>query len=552
MKKSLLIALLSVLLIQSTAQQWVQQATGFTAPSRGLSYMHAVNANVVWAAAYDGTNPNNAIQEFTRTINGGTTWTPGTIPAAGCALSMIFALDANTAWAPLYSPTGTHTAQGIYKTTDGGLNWTRQTSATFNPAAGGFPNVVHFFNANEGYCQGDAVGGYFEIYTTTNGGTTWTRVPQANIPSPLVEEWGVVGYYSVVGNTTWFGTNKGRVFKSVDKGLTWTVASTPFANKYIKPVFASALYGIVQDLSSNTTGAIAKTEDGGSTWTLVTHSGPLFWNDIDYVPGTEKTFVSTGSATGFTGSTYSVDGGLTWTAFDATIGTQYLATSWVSNSIGWAGGFSTNATQGGVFKFSGTITAPAAMIAVNPTSISQILVQGSSVNRTFSIINAGTANLQHTISIQYSGGAQTWLGVAPNQGTVVPQGSQTITVSFNTTGLAFGIYNAQIRISSNDPNNPLTIIPVTFDVRGVGVDNPAQSIVKLYPTPASSILNLELGSLIRTVQLYNLTGQIISEKDVQEMQECKLKVSSLDKGIYFIRFIQPSGESFTRKVIVSR
>jgi hypothetical protein len=360
-----------------------------------------VDENVVWAAAYDGLAPTVYIQEFTRTVNGGTLWTPGVIPAAGCGISMIFALDASTAWAPMFSPTGTHTTQGIYKTTDGGANWVKQTSATFNPTLGAFPNVIHFFNANEGYCQGDAVGGYFEIYVTSNGGTTWTRVPSANIPAPLAGEWGVVGYYDAVGDITWFGTNKGRVYKSVDKGNNWTVAQTPLANKFIKPVFANEMYGIVQDVSAATTGTIAKTEDGGATWTTVAHTGPLYWNDVTYVPGTSSTFISTGAATGFEGVSYSFNGGATWANFEGTAGIQYLATDFVNNSTGWAGGFSTSPTADGVYKYVGTLTPGDPEISVNPSALSEVLEPDATSVQVLSISNIGEDDLDFTIEIDF-------------------------------------------------------------------------------------------------------------------------------------------------------
>lgn len=400
MKKLLLLSAMIVIGLQSYSQ-WLPQATGFSQPSRGLNYIHAVDANVVWAAAYDGLAPTVYIQEFTRTVNGGTLWTPGVIPAAGCGIAMIFALNANTAWAPMFSPTGTHTTQGIYKTTDGGANWVKQASATFNPSLGAFPNVIHFFNANEGYCQGDAVGGYFEIYVTSNGGTTWTRVPSASIPAPLAGEWGVVGYYDAIGDITWFGTNKGRVYKSVDKGNNWTVAQTPLANKFIKPVFANELYGIVQDVSAATTGTIAKTEDGGATWTTVTHTGPLYYNDITYVPGTSSTFISTGAATGFEGASYSFNGGNTWANFEGSAGTQYLATDFVNNSTGWAGGFSTSPTADGVFKYVGTLTPGDPEISVSPESMMAVLEPDVLSAEALSISNIGEDDLTFGIEIEF-------------------------------------------------------------------------------------------------------------------------------------------------------
>src|SRR5690606_35089027 len=84
-----------------------------------------------------------------------------------------------------------------------------------------------FFDINNGITQGDPASGYFEIYTTTDGGTNWTRVPNANIPTPLSGEYGYNNMFETVGDIIWFATNKGRLYKSTDKGLNWTVSQTP-------------------------------------------------------------------------------------------------------------------------------------------------------------------------------------------------------------------------------------------------------------------------------------------------------------------------------------
>ncbi len=52
---------------------------------------------------------------------------------------------------------------------------------------------------------------------------TGSEFLQGNIPAPASSvEYGVVGYYDVVGDTVWFGTQDatlgGRVFKSIDRG----------------------------------------------------------------------------------------------------------------------------------------------------------------------------------------------------------------------------------------------------------------------------------------------------------------------------------------------
>lgn len=355
--------------------QWLPQASGFTAASRGIKYMHAVDENVVWATAYDGSGGTAVIQEFTRTTDGGETWVPGTVNnATGLEFSMIFALDANTAWAPMYRSTGS-TPQGIYHTSDGGATWTRQASASFSNSAS-FPNVVHFFDANDGFAQGDPINGDFELYTTTDGGANWTLVPGANIADPVSGEWGVVGYYDAIGDTIWFGTNKGRVYRSVDRGLNWEAFATPLTGKFVDVRFANSLHGIIQDKSQNTTGALAETFDGGETWATIGTTGPTLTADFDHVPGTSQTFVATGSNPDLPnqlGIAYSYDGGHTWNFFLDTETAQFLAVDFVSPTVGWAGSFNVSATEGGMWKFNGSLVEP-----VPPTNLTAI-VDGQTV-----------------------------------------------------------------------------------------------------------------------------------------------------------------------------
>ncbi|HSA43312.1 MAG TPA: T9SS type A sorting domain-containing protein [Bacteroidales bacterium] len=362
MMKKLLFLIVFVLAGTMLHAQWIPQVTGFPLPSVGINYISAVDANVVWALGYDGSGGTAELQVFTRTNNGGTTWTAGSIPGYSTyGTAMINALDYNTAWVPLFGPNG---GGVLMKTSDGGATWVQKNTGAF-PAPDGFPNVVHFFNANDGFCMGDATGGYFEIYTTTDGGETWTRVPSANIPAPLSGEWGIVGYYSVVGDNVWFGTQKSRVYKSTDKGLTWTVSSLGVAATYIDVAFLTATHGIAIDRGQNAT-ALYETMDGGTTWTLIPYSGPYYTNDFAWVPGTTNTCVCTGAATNMSGCSYSYDGGHTWTEFNGTNGVQFLETEWVNTQTGWAGDFTdatTPSTLGGMYKYNGNLTE---ILAIDP------------------------------------------------------------------------------------------------------------------------------------------------------------------------------------------
>ena len=478
----------------SFAQLWVTQNSNLPA-SRGITDMVAVDANTVWAAAYDGTAPTNPCVDFTRTLNGGTLWTAGTITAAtGTSIANISAIDGTHAWAITYYQSGSGTKDGVYYTSNGGSTWVQQTTAAFSDAAS-FPDCIWFWNATTGYCMGDPIGSpiSFEIYTTTDGGNTWVAVPAANKPAPLTGEFGLVANQSIVGNTVWFSTNMGRVFKSTDKGLHWTVATcTPLSGNYIEPFFKSDMYGLIMDKNPGSTGFLAYTNDGGSTFTARNNTGNTFTFDMAYLPGTTSTWVSTGAdvTNNAAGVTYSFDDGVTWNDMTETVGSQFLATAWINNSTGWAGAFSAGPGDGGMYKFNSTLIAPVANFSANNTSINvgaQVTFTNLSTGNpgTFSWVFQGgtpaTSNLQNpppityntpgvfdvTLTVTNSWGSDTEL----KSGYIVVGGTGYVTVispnggenwqigsSHNITWNSPGITNVKIEYTSNNGSSWSTII----------------------------------------------------------------------------------------------
>ncbi|MHC1708063.1 MAG: T9SS type A sorting domain-containing protein [Bacteroidales bacterium] len=395
MKKLLLISVffMAGLLVKA---QWVPQTTNFSADGVGISYMDAVDANIVWAMGYDGISPFQYLKDFVRTTNGGTTWTPGVISGyATYGVSMLHAIDGLTAWAPLYDTV--NNGGVLLKTTDGGATWVTKNTAAF-PAPNGFPNVVHFFNATEGFCMGDPLGGYYEIYTTNDAGETWTRIPSASIPAPLSQEWGVIGYYSAVGDNVWFGTNKSRVFRSNDKGHTWAVSTVTSPATFIDVDFHTATHGIAHDRGANSTGAMYETLDGGVTWNLITVTGPHYTYDFSWIPGTFNACVSTSVYQTAPGMSFSVDGGHTWTDFNGTTGVQLMATDWVSPETGWVGGYymSTDPVSfPGMYKYAGD---PLEVLQIDPEQGGMVIYPNPG-NGNFTLTLIGFENQEVTVSV---------------------------------------------------------------------------------------------------------------------------------------------------------
>ena len=92
------------------------------------------------------------------------------------------------------------------------------------------------------------------------------------------------------------------------------------------------------------------TSDGGATWTPITHTGTAYDYGLAYLPGTENMYVSTGGNQNLCGTSYSLDGGVSWTDFTEMIGIQMFAADFVADKIGWAGAYPTDETTGGMFK----------------------------------------------------------------------------------------------------------------------------------------------------------------------------------------------------------
>lgn len=102
-------------------------------------------------------------------------------------------------------------------------------------------------------------------------------------------------------------------------------------------------------------------------------------------------------------------------------------------------------------------------ITVDPTSFDVTMLPDTIWTDTLTIGNTGGADLTYDIS----DGAYPWLDVSPDSGSVAPGGSDQLTVTVDTSGLAPGDYIAEIVIASNDPDKNLITVPVTLQVSRV-------------------------------------------------------------------------------------
>ncbi len=330
-----IIGFLPVLVIVRSAPgaEWAQQVSGSHARLRGVI---AVGDRVCWATGAGGT--------VLRTTDGGASWKSLNAPDGRTAdFRDVHAFSDRTA---LILSVGAGELSRIYKTTDGGATW---ATSFQNHDPRGFLDAIAFWDEGHGIAQGDPVDGRFQILTTDDGGMSWHPVPLSAMPPALEGE----GAFAASGtclvvqgdHNAWFctgGAKLARVFRSTDRGQSWSVAETPVAagtssSGLFSLAFRDAEHGVVVggDYKRTETGGrvIARTEDGGSTWKLPRGPGPgAFRSAVSYVPGAST---STLVAVGPSGADISNDDGETWKPLP---GPGFHAVSFAPEGAGWAVG----------------------------------------------------------------------------------------------------------------------------------------------------------------------------------------------------------------------
>lgn len=452
----------STVVAQTASSSWsISQNAAFSNGSIGIRFMDAVDNNVLWVTGYDGTTGNTRrnYNWFSRTINGGTTFTAGVIfqstvtPLIGDTNTYVLAnmegIDGNTAWVSSFMKS-TQNKGAIHRTTNGGANWVNMTAAGMFTNSTAFCNVVSFLTPSVGLVMGDPINGEYEIWRTTNGGLSWTPVSGANIPNPTsAGEYGIVNLYAKQGTSNfYFGTTEGRVIYTHDAGLTFSASTVLGATTttLTEIAFSTPNNGVAYAVNSALQMELWNTSNGGASWTQINpYDSDLGLNDVAGVPGTAY-LVSVGAGSGNQIISWSSDNGVTWTDYGST-GIQYLTVDFANSATGWAGSFSdpSNPAVGGIWKYSGAAitgtTAPTAAFTIP----SDICFTAPSV--TVAPVDASTGNP----AISYS-----WTS-SPAAGISAPTTSNPI-ITFNSSGTYTITLTATNGVGSNSSSQVINVL----------------------------------------------------------------------------------------------
>jgi photosystem II stability/assembly factor-like uncharacterized protein len=226
-----------------------------------------VNSRVVWAAGTGGT--------YVVTTDGGETWKAGVVPGAE-SLQFRDVQGVSDQVAYLMSIGNNTTDFRIYKTVDGGANWTIQFT---NETVNAFYDCFAFWTPNRGITHSDSVNGVFPDIRTTDG-MTWDSIA-SNMPPALPGEASFSSSGTCIttqgGRNAWIttgGATIARILATRDGGDTWNAYDTPLVSSPsaggLSVAFRDPWHGIVGggDLANNDSADAATSSDGGQTWTL--------------------------------------------------------------------------------------------------------------------------------------------------------------------------------------------------------------------------------------------------------------------------------------------
>jgi photosystem II stability/assembly factor-like uncharacterized protein len=308
------ILILSLALTTFIYSQWT--ISGTLANLGGTSNFASISVaspDIVWVA---GGPPGTPVVH--KTTNGGMNWTQtGTTGLGSLELYCVWGVDENTAFVGNGGGAGgTGGNATYYKTTDGGATWTAVSSTG---GSGGFFNGIVFSRVNPmfGIAQSDPPnlsGQPYYVPKTTDGGATWTVTNPPGVPGAASAQNSIM----IIDDQFYgFGLNAGaaRVYMTSNGGANWFIGNTglPGAAVFMSGFAFSdnKLHGIAA--GSATLPSIARTTDGGLTWSVVnTGAGLTGYCTTKWVNLTNTCYIS-GAAGGAGVVRKSTDGGVTWT-----------------------------------------------------------------------------------------------------------------------------------------------------------------------------------------------------------------------------------------------
>lgn len=510
-----------------------------------ISAMTMIDQNNGW---FVGNDRQQNLGVYARIVNGSATQLQTT---GGRPLYAVYAFDNNTAIVGTGSDDAVSQSE-VMITTNGGGNW--KTINTSNIT--GFINFIHFYDSKNGVLLGDPIGNstVWGCGYTTDGGNSWNLLN--SIPPAQVGEDGLVGSGQFTGDQIWFGTTKGRVFYSSDRGKTWAISIASSSGRAVTELsFSDDKKGIavMSDNvgSANANRYLAQTSDG-ITWnnhpTINYTTMGLFpvyaFSPID----SKKQYIlfSNGSVQ------QSDDNGFTWSYLQSRLYEGYILGS--HNQYGskvrlWQLGSGLSYLD---FEYKPTVTVKKiSILDDSPIDYGDLEI---TKNRTKILKLTGIGNSSTQVT-EYQ--------IVPKEGT--SESEFTFVTELPVTVDVQSITNIRIRFNPATTGKKAATVnlttdgdPLSFEVIGnaiplVSVNDSGLDKFIIYPNPASKYILIEFNNKIKPnsrIIIYNsLNSEVLNVPIESNSNTIRVPVDNLPQGVYFIK-IQQEQFSELHKIII--
>ena len=230
-------------------QTWDRKGSAAQLPDTSLLKVATYGDNSIWAVGAGA---------ILHSADGGATWA-NQLPAgyAGIILQGVYTPDGVNVWA-----TGGPSSDGIatiLKSSDGGLNWTRQSGGDVDLLS--HVLGISAVDANTAWAMGGVFGNTaWKVLGTTDGGSTWTQQDQGAHDGNNV--------YAVDASTVW-AVSDSTIQRTIDGGGSWTQSTSQDYTMGISAVDSLQAWAVTEGPN----GAIFHTADGGNSWAELTQLG---------------------------------------------------------------------------------------------------------------------------------------------------------------------------------------------------------------------------------------------------------------------------------------
>lgn len=496
MKKLLFIFIFIPAILSLKAQEWEELDLGTDANFQDICYA-LNNENFVFVAGDD---------EIYKSTDGGDNWT---------SLSQSFT---QTLWGITFPTTLTGYVCSndgyILKTTDGGQNW----SISLQITSGGFDRVV-FKDEDNGIASGAGT------YTTSDGGDNWTLTNSE-------------GYWALdyAAGDTYYSASQIKIMKTTNNGQSWTLLKQDFNSLFGSVSFYDLTHGLAGDA-----GKVWISNDGGLTWE--DHTSPGFGvNRAAVRMDFDTCFISGEDGLIFK----STDGGVNWVQDGDFSGNLLRDMDITPENTVFACGF-----QGIVLRkvYAEPEADPA--ITVDPTALvfDSIPVADTTIEM-LTVTNSGGKVLR--IDSIVSDNDYFWTNQGPFNLSAGESKTFEVFFSPDKSGPAEGfltIYNNTMFTGSKKVHLS------GYGLESVGLfENKSNHDLLIFPNPASGFVTVSFDETMMEsgqLSIRDINGKICMKMKVKQFntKKIRLNVAPLKPGLYFVS-VQDQNNLLSAKFLI--